>query len=115
MKGKASAASGAEEAAREYEQRQAELDSATRVALGAGIKDESAAQEQLATLREARDEAAERLEELSTIDASLVVDPEADWDVLTLEERRALVRAVVARVVVAPGRGPERVTVEPLA
>jgi site-specific DNA recombinase len=115
MKGKASAASGAEEAAREYEQRQAEFDAAMRVTLGAGIKDESAAQDQLVTLREARDEAAERLEELCTIDASLVVDPEADWDLLTLEERRALVRAVVARVVVAPGRGPERVTVEPLA
>ena len=36
-----------------------------------------------------------------------------DWDVLTLDERRDLIRAVVDRAVVVPGRGDSRVTVEP--
>jgi hypothetical protein len=34
--------------------------------------------------------------------ASLVIDADADWDLLTLEERRALIRAVLERVAVAP-------------
>jgi DNA invertase Pin-like site-specific DNA recombinase len=115
IKGRASAVSGVEAAARELERRQAELDSATRIALGAGISDEASALERLSELREARDEAAGRLEELSAAtDASaLVIDAERDWSLLTLEERRALIRAVVAQAVVSPGRGPNRVTVEP--
>jgi hypothetical protein len=35
-----------------------------------------------------------------------------DWDILTLDERRDLIRAVVDRAVVVPGRGDGRVTVE---
>ena len=37
----------------------------------------------------------------------------ADWDLLNLDERRALIRVVVDRAVVRPGRGPDRITVEP--
>jgi hypothetical protein len=40
------------------------------------------------------------------------VNAARDWDRLTLGERRGLVRAVVARVLVAPGRGAGRVRVE---
>jgi hypothetical protein len=113
MRGKASATSGATEAARELERRQAELDSAARLALGAGIEGEAAAIERLSELKQARDEAAERLEELQAIDAApLVIDADMDWTLLNLEERRGLIRAVVERAVVAPGRGPERITVE---
>jgi hypothetical protein len=113
MRGKATAKSGATEAAREYERRQAEFDSAIKVALGAGIEGEAATIERLSELRQARDDALERLEELQDIDAAaFVVDADADWSLLTLEERRALIRAVVARVLVVPGRGPDRISIE---
>jgi DNA invertase Pin-like site-specific DNA recombinase len=113
MRGKASAATGAQDAARELERRQEQLDAAARTVLGAGLENEAAATERLAELREARDEAAQRLDELSTYDASLVVDAERDWDLFTLDERRALIRAVLEGVTVAPGRGLERVSFEP--
>ena len=35
-----------------------------------------------------------------------------DWDRLSLDGRRALIRAVVDRVLVAPGRGADRVSIE---
>jgi DNA invertase Pin-like site-specific DNA recombinase len=113
MRGKATAKSGAAEAAREYERLQAQLESATRVALGAGIEGEAATIERLAELRQARDNALEQLVELQDIDAAaFVVDVDADWNLLTLEERRALIRAVVARAVVKPGRGLDRISIE---
>jgi DNA invertase Pin-like site-specific DNA recombinase/DNA-binding TFAR19-related protein (PDSD5 family) len=115
MKGRASAAKGAEAAARKLERAQAELDSAARVLIGAGLEGEASATERLAQLRQARDDAAERVEELASLSdvSSAVVDPERDWPLLTLEERRALIRAVVARAVVSPGRGDDRIVVEP--
>ncbi|MBV8734455.1 MAG: hypothetical protein JO321_08555 [Solirubrobacterales bacterium] len=36
-----------------------------------------------------------------------------DWDELALDARRALIRAVIERVSVAPGSGADRVTIEP--
>jgi site-specific DNA recombinase len=114
MRGKATTKSGAKEAANEYERLQAELESATRVALGAGIEGEAATIERLSELKQARDDALERLEELQDIDAAAFgVDADADWNLLSLEERRALIRAVVVRVLVKPGRGPDRITIEP--
>ena len=35
-----------------------------------------------------------------------------DWDVLTLDERRDLIRATIATARVAPGNSPDRVTIE---
>jgi hypothetical protein len=58
---------------------------------------------------EADEEAAER--ERQRAGAAVVIRGARDWDKLTLEERRAVVRAVVERVTVAPGRGTDRVTV----
>jgi DNA-directed RNA polymerase subunit RPC12/RpoP len=105
MKGRASATRGAQEVGRELERRQAELDSATRTLIGAGLQAEAAAIERLTELRQARDEAARQLDELSTLDGSLVLDAGKDWGLLTLDEQRALIRAVLDRVTVAPGRG----------
>jgi hypothetical protein len=114
MKGKASAASGAEAAARHLEQRQAELDSVTRTLIGAGLQGEAAAIARLTELREARDVAAQQFDELGTLHASFVMDADTDWELLTLGERQALIRAVLQRVTVAPGRaGPERLSFEP--
>jgi hypothetical protein len=36
-----------------------------------------------------------------------------DWDVLTLDEQRAIIRAVIDRVTVSPGRRRDRITIEP--
>ena len=39
-----------------------------------------------------------------------------DWPRLTVDERRALIRATIAEAVVAPGgRGADRITVKPLS
>lgn len=112
MRGSASVATGAEEAAREVERAQAELDAAIRTFTG--LDDESAVRERLAELRDGRDAARERLDELTAAaNVSLIVEPSRDWELLTLDERRALIRAVVERVTVAPGRGAERVVVVP--
>ena len=114
MKGKASGKTGAQEAAREYERRQVELDAAIEVVLGAGLEAEASATEKLAALRQARDDALERFEELQTIDApAVVLDAAADWEDLSLEARRGIIKAVLAGALVAPGRGGDRITFEP--
>jgi DNA invertase Pin-like site-specific DNA recombinase len=114
MKGKASGKTGAQQAAREYERRQAELDAAIEVVLGAGLEAEASATERLAAFRQARDDALERLEELQGTDApAIVLDAAVDWDSLSLEGRRGIIKAVLARALVAPGRGDDRITFEP--
>jgi site-specific DNA recombinase len=113
MKGRASAATGAKEAARELDRRQAELDFVTRTLVGSGLQTEVAAIERLTDLREARDEAALRVEELATFDTFLVLEADRDWCLLNLDERRALIRAVLESVSVAPGRGADRLTFKP--
>jgi len=39
------------------------------------------------------------------------VNASTDWDRLTLDEQRALIRATVDQAVVVPGRSPERITI----
>ena len=113
MKGKASSTNGAQQAAREYERRQAELDRAIEVVLDAGLEAEISATEGLARLRQARDDALERYEELQGIDTpTLVIDAAADWDSLSLEGRRGIIKAVLEYALVAPGRGDDRITFE---
>lgn len=111
--GRASAERGRREAERVAEQAQEVLDSAIRAFAGAGIDGEPTAVEQLGELREARDAAREHVEQLGgdRTDA-VVVNAGADWDRLTLDERRALIRAVVASVTVATGRAAGRVSVQ---
>jgi DNA invertase Pin-like site-specific DNA recombinase len=113
MRGKASVSAGAEKAAREVERAQAELDAAIRTF--SGLDDESAVRERLVELRDDRDDARERLDELTAAAqvSTVIVDPSRDWDLLTLDERRALIRAVVESVTVSPGRSIERVVVKP--
>ncbi len=112
MRGSASVEAGAAEAARELERAQADLDAAIRTFTG--LDDESAAQERLAELKASRDATRDRLDELTAAaNVSFIVEPSRDWELLTLDERRALIRAVVERVTVSPGRGAERVVVIP--
>lgn len=113
MKGTASSTTGAQQAAREYERRQAELDRAIEVVLGAGLEAESSATERLAELRQARDDALGRYEELQSIDApAVVLDAAADWDSLSLEGRRGIIKTILECALVAPGRGDDRITFE---
>jgi DNA invertase Pin-like site-specific DNA recombinase len=98
-----------------YAEAQQKLDAATRIALQSGVLDEPAAIERLTTLREERDAAKDRYDRALSdeVTESIVLSAE-DWDVLTLEERRELVRAVIERVTVSPvGRGAERLTINP--
>jgi DNA invertase Pin-like site-specific DNA recombinase len=79
-----------------------------------GLAGEPATREVLDELTAARDAAADEhrhLLALSTPDltVSLTLD---EWNEITLDEKRDVVRAVIARVVVAPGRGSERITIE---
>jgi DNA invertase Pin-like site-specific DNA recombinase len=108
--GRASVADHAREAEAEAARAQDELDTAIR-----GfevVRDEPAAVERLAELATARDAAVERAEHLRGPSQVVKISAVRDWDRLLLEERRALVRAVVDRVEVAPGRGADRITVK---
>ena len=111
--GRASAQSNARQAAEALERAQAELDAAVRAFTVAGIDAESSAVERLAELRAARDEASERVERLGVTGATVIVNAARDWDRLTFDEQRALIRATVESAIVAPsGRGAGRITVE---
>ncbi len=110
VEGRASAEQGAREAEQTYERAQADLEAAIRAF--AGLEDETAARERLAELRDERDRARDQLDRLGGQRASVVLNAAADWDRLSLDARRALIRATVGRVTVAPGRGTDRVTVE---
>lgn len=100
---------GAAAAERRAEAAQVRLD--TAIATLADLDAEPAA---LATLRELRDERdrlqaeAHRLGDLRT---ALVLNAARDWGRLGLDARRELIRAVVERVTVGPGRGTGRLAV----
>ena len=94
----------------ERDRAQGALDAAVRAFDGMG--DETAVRERLASLRQARDDAQERVDQVGATDDDLVIDGDGDWDRLTLDERRALIRRVVERATVAPGRGADRIAVE---
>jgi site-specific DNA recombinase len=111
VEGRASIEGGVQEAERELEARQDGLDRA--IGAFSVVADEPSAQERLAELREARDAARDRLADLVAATVPAVVVTAGDWDELTLDERRALIRATIAEVVVAPGRGPDRITIKP--
>jgi len=111
MEGRASLEARADEAARELERAQEALDKAIRAY--EGLEDEQAARERLQELRAARDEARNRYLELGGAAAPAVTVSAGDWDLLSLDERRALIRAVIERATVRPGRGSDRITIEP--
>lgn len=107
--GRASVEQNARDAEIALERAQADLSAAIRAFVG--FDGEQAAVERLAELREVRDHAQERVDHLGG-QRSVVTVSVADWDRLSLEARQALIRATVERVVVVPGRGTDRVSVE---
>jgi hypothetical protein len=111
IKGRASVEVDAATAADKLARTQRALDAAI-LAFG-GLEDESATRERLRELREQRDTARERHDELVAASAPAITVSVGDWDDLTLDEQRALIRAVVGRAIVGPGRGEDRIVVEP--
>jgi site-specific DNA recombinase len=109
IEGRASAEQGAREAAQAVERAQSDLDAAIRAF--SGLDGESAAVERLAELQRVRDSAQEHLDQLGGLRSAVTINAADDWDRLTLDERRALIRATVDRATVVPGRGAGRVTV----
>jgi hypothetical protein len=110
VEGRASAEQGAREAAQAVERAEADLQAAFRAF--AGMESEPGARERLAELRGVRDSAQEHLDQLGGLRAAVAINAADDWERLTLDERRALIRATVERATVAPGRGADRVSVE---
>ena len=111
LRGRASEENAAREAALAAEKAQADLDAALRAF--AGLEDEAAARERLAELRAIRDEALAEAEHLSGLHSALTVSVKTDWDDLSREGKRGLIRAVIDSATVHPGRGPERIRITP--
>lgn len=107
MEGRASADREARDAATALDRAQGDLDAALRAF--EGLAEEPAAIDRLRELRASRDGALGRVEHLRRLDVALTVSV-ADWDRLTLEAQRGLIRATVAEITVGPGRGVERLT-----
>jgi DNA invertase Pin-like site-specific DNA recombinase len=109
--GRASAEAGVREAELGAERAQEQLDAALRSFAAAGVMAEASAVERLGELRQARDSARERVEQVGGQRAAVTINAARDWDVLSYDARRALIRAVVERVTVRPGRGPDRIDI----
>ena len=110
--GRASAVGEARAAVAELDAAQAKLDTAIRIL--ADMTDEPAAIANLRELREKRDAARENAEHLGSLVSAFTVTAD-DWDDLSLDGRRALVRATLERVAVGPGRGADRVSIHPVS
>lgn len=100
--GRASMADSAQEAVCALETAQSDMDAALRVFALTGAENESAAVERITELKQARDDAQARLDKIGP-DATRIVGVGADWDELSLDGRRALIRATVESAIVAPG------------
>jgi len=111
IEGRASVEGGVTEAANELARRQAAFDSAIRTL--AGLEDEQAARERLRELGAERDAARERHDDLLAASAPAVTVSAGDWNELSVDGRRDLIRAVVDQAIVSPGRGPDRIRIEP--
>lgn|SRR5215831_2455195 len=100
---------------------EAEADAATKerklnAAVNAfdGLDDVPATRTKLLEMKADYEAARERLNELRAAFGTPALASLADWDSMTLAEQRAVLRAVVRRIIVAPGRGTpaQRVTIE---
>jgi DNA invertase Pin-like site-specific DNA recombinase len=112
LTGTASGASGVTEARAELERTQAAYDKALMVAMEAAS--EPVVMETVRERREARDRAKERYGEATETQEWLnVAVTVGDWDDLSPEGRRDLIKAAIARVLIHPGRGVERIELEP--
>jgi site-specific DNA recombinase len=110
VRGSATIAEDVAGAEQEVERRERELDAAVQAFTG--LEDVVATRERLLELRDERDAARQRLDGVRAAAAPTVtLSASEDWDVLTMDEQRAVVRAVIQRATVAPGRGRDRIVV----
>jgi DNA invertase Pin-like site-specific DNA recombinase len=97
--------------------RQAEADlAAAESALEAAVSafdglDLQATKDKLAQLRGAVDDTRDRLDRLGPADIAIRVNGAEEWDQMTPDEQRALIRATIKTAVVGPGRGAERIMI----
>jgi hypothetical protein len=98
-----------EAADRDADRAEQELDAAVRAF--SVVDDVPAAQERLLELRDVRDQARDRADELRAAVRPEIKLSAKDWDRLSLDEQRALIKAVIDEVTVIPGRGPDRITI----
>jgi site-specific DNA recombinase len=111
VEGRASAERQLEEARVEYERANELYQRAIRTLIGRD--DEAATKEVLDALQTDRDDAQARHEHLDArTTPTLTVRTAHDWDKLTLDEQRGVIRSVLARVVVEHGRGDGRISFE---
>lgn len=110
--GSASVDDHAATAERELADVEHELDAAVRAF--SALDDVDVARERLAALRDRREAARARVEELRAAQApALTITAGEHWDDLSRDAQRALIRAVLDRADVAPGRGRDRISVHP--
>jgi site-specific DNA recombinase len=111
IEGRASAEGNVREAERALQDAEQALSGA--VAMLSGLEDVEGTRERLLSLRQVRDEAQAQVDQLGGAPVAITVNAATDWDLLTLDERRALIRATVERATVAPGgRGADRITLK---
>lgn len=109
LTGRASSSASVDSALESLSRAQDELDAAIRTLSVVG--DEPATIERLTSLRATRDSAQDEVDRLSGLQVALRVNIAAEWERLTVDELRALIKANVRRAVVRPGRG-DRIRVE---
>jgi DNA invertase Pin-like site-specific DNA recombinase len=107
--GRADALGGLEQARLEREAAEAKLTRA--IVTLAGLGDEAATREVLDELQAARDAAVAEHERLLARTSPAKTVTAAGWKDFSLEGKREVIRAVVAEARVAPGRGPDRITI----
>lgn len=110
VSGTARAETGVAAARAEVDRLEAELDAAVRAF--DGLDDMNAVREKLSALRDKRDAARDHLDDLQEHVLPIVTVTADDWNELSLDGRRGLIRATIATARVAPGNSPDRVTIE---
>jgi DNA invertase Pin-like site-specific DNA recombinase len=111
IEGRASVGATEREAEAELERAQQALDDGIRTL--ADYAGERATKETLDQLAHDRDEKLERVERFGGSRGSVRLTAAVNWEELTLDERRDLIRATVKRAVVSKsGQGAERIAVE---
>jgi site-specific DNA recombinase len=110
IEGRASVEAHVREAEQDLENAQDALGAAVRAFTG--FEDVSETQKRLSELRQARDEAQARVDQLGGERAAVSVSADRDWERLSVDEQRALIRATVERATVSPGRGADRIAVK---
>lgn len=111
IEGTAALDGSVEQAERALAQAEQALDAA--VAAFSGLDDVPSAKQRLLELRDVRDRERSTVAELQAATAPAITLTADDWDVLTVDEQRALITALVVEAVVSPGRGAERILVSP--